>query len=341
MGKKRKHKSKKNKKKYNSFGDDFDYKQGKGRKLMTKSKSAELLEPVKTNLRFNAYAWAKLKYLCQKGNTEIAGFGITGEDPFIVEDFLLVGQEASAAFVSMDDDAVADFLPDMVEKGFEPNQCMRIWIHTHPGASANPSGQDETTFRDVFGGCDYSLMFILARQGEVYCRLQVQKPKIQCLLPVYVDYTLPFKGSDISDWDTEYDENVRTRVYTGYQTKGGKGGYNPNYRYYDYGDDLYDDAWDKSMSTPKQTSGSRYRRPDLAGKKYPHGYYDVDGYYVSYEADKPKDIKPKGGKAKSGNVTYPRGGRSNFVTQDEKRKVTSGKGGTTKAVGKKSKRGKK
>jgi len=49
--------------------------------------------------------------------------------------------------VEFDDAAVADFFDEQVDQGRRPEEFSRIWLHTHPGASAQPSHTDEETTR--------------------------------------------------------------------------------------------------------------------------------------------------------------------------------------------------
>ncbi|MEQ8835429.1 MAG: Mov34/MPN/PAD-1 family protein, partial [Lacipirellulaceae bacterium] len=107
------------------------------------------------------------------GETEIGGFGISSaEDLLLVEDLVLVEQQADWASVEFKDTAVADFYDSQVDRGRTPEQFARIWIHTHPGDSPRPSGTDEETFARVFGSCNWAVMFILAQKGASYARLQ-------------------------------------------------------------------------------------------------------------------------------------------------------------------------
>jgi hypothetical protein len=63
-----------------------------------------------------------------------------------------------------------------------------------------------TTFRIVFGRCDWSLMFILARGGATYARLRFRAgPGGWLWLPVRIDWGQPFAGTDERAWQTEYD----------------------------------------------------------------------------------------------------------------------------------------
>lgn len=161
-------------------------------------------------LRFSPYAWAKLLYLRDRGETEIGGFGITGlQDPLLIEQFQLVRQHATPLTVGFDDSAVAEYFDEQVDRGLRPEQFARIWIHTHPGHSPLPSRTDEETFERVFGRCDWAVMFILARGGASYARLRFRSgPGAELRFASEVDYRASFAGSDTTAWDAEYAANV-------------------------------------------------------------------------------------------------------------------------------------
>ena len=124
-------------------------------------------------LRFSPYAWAKLLFFRDRGHTEIGGFGITPADDLLyIEDFITVQQSATVAGVTFEDRAVGQFLDDQVDAGRQPAQVLRIWCHTHPGRSPEPSCVDEETFSRVIGSCDHAVMFVLAKDGKSYARLR-------------------------------------------------------------------------------------------------------------------------------------------------------------------------
>jgi hypothetical protein len=149
---------------------------------------------------------AKLVHLRDAGPTEIGGFGISSRArPLLVQDVRLVRQSCDWASVLLDDAAVADFFDEQVDRGRSPEEFGRIWVHSHPGDSAQPSGIDEQTFERVFGGCDWSVMFILAQGGQRYARLQFAVgPGGSLELPVDVAFDQPFAASDPAGWDAEY-----------------------------------------------------------------------------------------------------------------------------------------
>jgi hypothetical protein len=162
-------------------------------------------------LRFSPTAWAKLLYLRDVGETEIGGFGISAADDLLfVEDVRLVGQTSDWASVSFDDESVADYFDAEVDAGRRPEQFFRLFLHTHPANSPQPSPTDEATFARVFGRTEWAVMFILARGGKSYARLRYNMgPGIDAELPVEVDYSRPFASSDESRWQEEYFAKVR------------------------------------------------------------------------------------------------------------------------------------
>ena len=157
-------------------------------------------------------AWAKLLHLRDVGDMEIGGFGISAaDDLLLVEDVQLVAQQCSWSHVAFDDESVAEFFERQVGAGRRPEQFGRIWIHTHPGSSADPSLTDEATFNRVFGRTDWAVMFILARGGQTYCRLRYNVgPRADIELSSEVDFNCPFLGSNAPEWNAEYLANVET-----------------------------------------------------------------------------------------------------------------------------------
>ncbi len=163
-------------------------------------------------LRFTPPAWAKLCWLRDRGETEIGGFGISPADDLLrIEDMVLVTQRTTAVSVAFEDAAVADYFEDQVTAGRQPAEFGRIWIHTHPGDCPLPSATDERTFARVFGRCDWAVMLILARGGATYARLAWHVgPGGSLRIPVRVEFTPPFGGSDVLAWAAEYDRCVQS-----------------------------------------------------------------------------------------------------------------------------------
>lgn len=167
-------------------------------------------------LTFSAEAWLKLQFLCHLGETEIGAFGVASDvDPLYIEEVVTVRQSCTSISVKFDDAAVAEFFDDQVDEGHTPDRFARIWLHTHPGDCPEPSGVDEHTFAEVFGRCDWAIMFILARGGNTFCRLRLSSASghvhLSQRLSVSVDYeTLvdPETLLDFNAWWEEYTANV-------------------------------------------------------------------------------------------------------------------------------------
>ena len=200
----------------------------------------------KPMLRFTPTAWAKLRWCCHHSSDECGGFGITPNFPDLVEDFVMLKQDVTPVTVEFEDTAVADFLEDMVERGLQPHQCMRVWIHTHPNMNPTPSSVDEETFERVFGECDFAIMFILSTKDTCYCRIQTNVGlPTELKIDVAVDYSTSFGPSDEEAWKKEYDENVSSSAFgpgyghsyvTPYDYSGG-GGYSDDR-------DPWESGWD-------------------------------------------------------------------------------------------------
>ena len=139
-------------------------------------------------------------------DNEVGGFGVTeADDLLFVSDFVLVKQKVTCVSVSFDDEAVADYFEDQVEAGRQPGQFARIWLHSHPGDSPQPSCTDENTFARVFGTCDWAIMFIVAQDGKTFARLRFNAgPGGEVNIPVRVDYSYEFDAADFEVWQQQY-----------------------------------------------------------------------------------------------------------------------------------------
>jgi len=174
---------------------------------------SEFMTPKMTfgeQLRFTPYAWAKLLWMRDRGDTEVAGYGVTAtEDPLLVTDFVLIKQECTGASFDLDPEDGADYMDRMLDTGLPPWAYSNILIHTHPGNSPTPSGTDEKNFVAAFSHPNWAIMFIIAEGGAAYCRLKVNVgPGVIKEIKVAVDWTVPFGGTDTQAWETEYKAKV-------------------------------------------------------------------------------------------------------------------------------------
>ena len=185
-------------------------------------------DPDMPRLIFTPRAWLKWQFLCHAGPTEIGAFGLSNENaPLVVEDLLVVKQATTSVSVAFDDIAVADLFEDMADAGIPPNRFARIWLHTHPSASATPSGLDEETFRRAFGGCDWAVMGILGRTGRTYARLRFNAgPGGALEIPTAVDWSAWPEFATAYDlqhsvevWQEEFDRLIEPVIFFPGETK--------------------------------------------------------------------------------------------------------------------------
>jgi len=151
----------------------------------------------------------------------VGGFGISlpGDLLFITE-FVTVKQNVTSVSIEFDDAAVSDFFDRQVDLGRKPEQFGRIWIHSHPFDSAEPSLTDEETFKRVFGRCQWAVMLVVAQENHVHSRLRFNVgPGGEVLVPVRVDYNADFGPSDKEAWELEYRSNINVENIFGQSTR--------------------------------------------------------------------------------------------------------------------------
>lgn len=173
--------------------------------------------PKRRCLIFSPLAWLKLQFLCHLGPTEVGAFAVSAaQNPLYITHIMTPKQVTSVATVCFDDSSVADYFDHCVDQGLKPDRFSRLWLHTHPGSSALPSGTDEETFRRVFGSSDWAVMAILSRAGHTYARLQINcGPGAHRRLHCRVDWEAwPQELAEVSlaelldDWQQEYEHNI-------------------------------------------------------------------------------------------------------------------------------------
>ncbi len=143
-------------------------------------------------------------------DNEVAGFGITDADDLLfVKEFIIIKQQVTCVSFIFDDQAVADFFETQVDLGRKPEQFARIYLHSHPGDSPQPSSTDEEVFSRVFGNCDWSIMLIIAQNSNTYAKLRFNVgPGGETNIPVCVDYSHEFEAANFELWKEQYKANV-------------------------------------------------------------------------------------------------------------------------------------
>jgi len=171
-------------------------------------------------------AFLHWQFICHAGKTEACAFGVSKPNvPTYVESLHIPKQSCTPAYCESDDDELLDLLMQTMTGKYVEGQVGRVWLHTHPGSSAQPSSIDETTFKDVWTGPqDFYAMLILARGGETYCRTKSPTDvdsRQRTPSTVRVDWArlpelLPQLPALTTGWAAEYAEKVKHSPSTGF-----------------------------------------------------------------------------------------------------------------------------
>lgn len=181
------------------------------------TKMSEFMTPKMTfgdTLRFTAYAYAKLLWMRDRGDTEVAGYATTAtDDPLLVTDFRLIKQQCTSASFDLDQDDLVEDVERTLDMGLAPWQTHNILCHSHPGNSPQPSGTDETNFVKAFSHPNWAIMFIIANGGATYCRMKINVgPGVVKEIKVAVDWRIPFCGTKEQEWEKEYKAKVHKYI---------------------------------------------------------------------------------------------------------------------------------
>lgn len=166
---------------------------------------------------FTPYSWAKLCFIRDIGDTEIGCFGMAEtDDPLLLTDIHLPEQECTLATVDLDGQSLLNYRAACRQAGLDEKHSFRVWIHTHPKMSANPSHTDETTYEQLFSGADWGVMLIVSKTGDEYARVRYggDGPQADAELGIAIDYSVPFSKSNHADWEAIYRAAVSVKTYT-------------------------------------------------------------------------------------------------------------------------------
>jgi len=144
--------------------------------------------------------------------------GVTPDpESLVVTDLIVPVQFDEPAWTEFCPSSLQDILEVWEGAGWEARQFMRVWIHSHPGTSAHPSGQDEAVFRETFGLFDWAVMAIAARGGDTYAKVQstIRGLRLEQTIPFLFDMAPPYGVPADLDQQLErlYSANVRPKVW--------------------------------------------------------------------------------------------------------------------------------
>jgi len=168
-------------------------------------------------LRISPMAWAKILWFKDKADgLEISGFGVTAvDDPLYMEEFHTIKQECTGSSVDIDDEDIGRYFDEQVNRGKQPKDFARIWIHTHPDGVTQPSGVDTNTQESGLGGASWTIMMVVVGEGAI-ARIRVipfGNYATEGEIPVRIDWTeRPFGGSDFEGWGREFDKNIKRKA---------------------------------------------------------------------------------------------------------------------------------
>ncbi len=191
-------------------------------------KTEEFMKPKLTfakELRITPYAWAKLVWLRDRGNTEVAGYATTAtDDPLLITDLRLIKQKCTIVTFDLDPNDIAEDVEHTLDAGLMPWMTHNILWHTHPSNNTDPSSVDEKNFEKAFSHPNWAIMLIVGQDGSAYCRLKMNTgPGTVSLLDVVIEYGVEFGGSNPEEWEKEYKAKVSKDLHfhmTGAEGKG-------------------------------------------------------------------------------------------------------------------------
>lgn len=142
-------------------------------------------------VRIPLKVFQKLKYFIDLCPWEINGLGRVIQDgnEFCVTDVFLLRQYTSAPelHVETDSQALNECIVALVQSGGDPSELTFQW-HSHAHCSAFFSSEDVDTIRKYQS--DYMISFVMNKQSEFACRLDIFRP-VKLSLSVSVGIEVP------------------------------------------------------------------------------------------------------------------------------------------------------
>lgn len=152
-------------------------------------------------IRLSPLAASKISYYLTTASTEVGMLGVTDKDSLLVRDVFVPRQRCSVLSTEFDMNDVSDYVTRMCEDGYEVSQVMRVWIHTHPGMSPNPSGVDYQTFEEAYGDSDFAVMCVVGdrRRSTSVLDINTKFGRIRSFLKVSWPGSIPSLSLDDRD----------------------------------------------------------------------------------------------------------------------------------------------
>lgn len=190
----------------------------------------ERVPEIPKSIRIAGSAWAKALCWAFRKDDEVGFMGVTtAPETLDVSDVVMLKQEVGAAQTDLDGGAFGEMLEEMQDRGIGPVRCGKVWFHTHPDLSPEPSGQDLQTVHTL-GGSGWAAMVILGLKdrgvtAKGWLSLPTPMGRVLVARPVVVDW-----GWSLKSWQDEYDAKVSVHVYSKTDGRVGTGGLAPGYK---------------------------------------------------------------------------------------------------------------
>lgn len=207
---------------------------------------------MKPTLRFTEKAYRLWRALCVSADTEIGAFGwaTREDDPLLVTELWVPKQECTSGSVDREPEETGRCIKAGLERGLTIGQCTRIWLHTHPGDSATPSGTDERYWDEMTnGGTNGSghrqhghVMGIMAKGGETFARLALRDE-------YHMDLEIDVRMVRDADWEDAF--KTQAKLLIAENVSRPRMGYNSPYS----SDSKSDQTWEE-----RQAAASGYTK---------------------------------------------------------------------------------
>ena len=158
--------------------------------------------------------WARLG---GKKSREFTCFGraIFEHGVFCVTDVYLIKQEGSSGGVDGDEEDINRLMVELYQRGIEPDEAFRCWIHSHPGSGSSAtylSSTDEENIDRYLTGA-FLISIVLDKNGDhPYCRVDLKEPRWSVEADLEVDLRL--EDDERKAAEEEFDEKSKAKVYT-------------------------------------------------------------------------------------------------------------------------------
>lgn len=164
------------------------------------------------SIYFTSHAMATMNGYIDQSVGEISGIGrveLLGDEGFLVSEIRLIAQVNSCVSTELDEEALSDFLVELVERGHDPS-AWKLWWHKHP-FGVFWSGTDEATCLRFAN--KWMLSVVANPQREYLGRIDVYSPiHLAQELPVRV-YTR-LKDEEIAAIKEEINRKVRRKTWS-------------------------------------------------------------------------------------------------------------------------------